>query len=188
MTYQLLEDAECGKGGVIGELLYDSAEVEYVAVQFLGKTPRHWRDFPDEVRNWSKLSPEKAGVMAVELRDAIREGKVENVLFSLDADGSDNVLLIQFANHWAAPLFFAEMLFRTAALWDPDCPGGGEAAPVRVGPWWEMEEASYVPKMCALHDLCLAAEVSDCFLRGGGLHPDLQWAVVDDNALPWEEA
>lgn len=155
-------------------------KVQYVAVRFLtGKTPKAWKNFPDEGGNWAALSPEEARRMAEQLKSAIAGGKVQALWLSFDPWGEDNFLSAGFEGGRAALLYNAcdEC---GASPCDPDRPDAWEDAHVDIG------GQAPVPMACVLEDLEKAARILLHFLETGMLSPETNWAVDFTGGLPWD--
>lgn len=154
-------------------------QVQYVAVRFeKGKTPKRWKDFSDDESNWANLPPEEAQQMAEQLKNAILNGKVQDITLSFEPWGEDCFLSVDFDKGWAAILYNAcdEC---AAAPCDPDRPDGLEDAPVDIG------GQTPVPKLCGVEGLEKAARIVLYFLQTGKLSPETKWAVNMEGDLPW---
>ena len=154
-------------------------QVQYVAVRFeKGKTPKGWKDFSDDESNWANLPPEEVQQMAEQLKNAILNGKVQDITLSFEPWGEDCFLSVDFDKGWAAILYNAcdEC---AAAPCDPDRPGGLEDAPVDIG------GQTPVPKLCGVEGLEKAARIVLYFLQTGKLSPETKWAVNMEGDLPW---
>ena len=154
-------------------------QVQYVAVRFeKGKTPKGWKDFSDDESNWANLPPEEVQQMAEQLKNAILNGKVQDIPLSFEPWGEDCFLSVDFDKGWAAILYNAcdEC---AAAPCDPDRPGGLEDAPVDIG------GQTPVPKLCGVEGLEKAARIVLYFLQTGKLSPETKWAVNMEGDLPW---
>lgn len=154
-------------------------QVQYVSARFVkGKTPKRWKDFSDDESNWANLPPEEAQQMAEQLKNAILNGKVQDITLSFEPWGEDCFLSVDFDKGWAAILYNAcdEC---AAAPCDPDRPGGLEDAPVDIG------GQTPVPKLCGVEGLEKAARIVLYFLQTGKLSPETKWAVNMEGDLPW---
>lgn len=154
-------------------------QVQYVSARFVkGKTPKRWKDFSDDESNWANLPPEEAQLMAEQLKNAILNGKVQDITLSFEPWGEDCFLSVDFDKGWAAILYNAcdEC---AAAPCDPDRPDGLEDAPVDIG------GQTPVPKLCGVEGLEKAARIVLYFLQTGKLSPETKWAVNMEGDLPW---
>ena len=154
-------------------------QVQYVSARFVkGKTPKRWKDFSDDESNWANLPPEEAQQMAEQLKNAILNGKVQDITLSFEPWGEDCFLSVDFDKGWAAILYNAcdEC---AAAPCDPDRPDGLEDAPVDIG------GQTPVPKLCGVEGLEKAARIVLYFLQTGKLSPETKWAVNMEGDLPW---
>lgn len=158
----------------------DFKEVQYVAARFAkGKTPKRWKDFPDDESNWAKLAPEEARLMAEQLKNAIVSGKVQSLWLSFDPWGEDDFLSADFDKGRAALLYNAIDLCGITPC-DPDRPDAWEDAHVDIG------GQTPVPMACALEDMEKAAGIILYFLESGRLSPEVKWAVESTGGLPWD--
>lgn len=153
--------------------------IQFVTARFAkGKTPKSWKNFPDDGSNWASLPPEEARRMAEQLKNAIINGKVHELCLSFEPWGEDYFLSVNFDQGWAAILYNAcdEC---AAAPCDPDRPDGLEDAPVDIG------GQTPVPRMCGVEGLEKAARIVLCLLETGKLSAETKWAVDLEGGLPW---
>ncbi|MCI8690029.1 MAG: hypothetical protein HFF87_06910 [Oscillibacter sp.] len=177
--YELTAGTVIENGAEASCILARCKGIQFVSVTFCGKMPESWTALGDDGCNWAALPAAATKAMAADLGTAIRKGHVENVWISFEPWGEDYMLNADFENGWAALLYNA-IDESAAALYVPR-PDGAEDAPVSIG------GQTPVPKMCAADDLDQAAEALVCFLETGQFHPEMQWAVLEGNDLPWTE-
>lgn len=152
---------------------YGTSNVRNVTVQFLkDATPPLWEGFAateGEEDNWIGLDTKTRKRMGEQLRDAISQEKVSSLFLSFEPWGEAHFLSAEFAGGWAA-MFYDDCdeqiyynpynaNYKTVEL----------LAPVEIG------GQTPVPKMFALNDMELAAEIAVYFLETGQFLHGTQW-------------
>lgn len=152
----------------------EGAEVRCAEVSFRGKIPSEWEDFgqePNEENNWIALSTEEKQAKTAQLAEAIQKGNIHTFLFSFEPWGEGHWLYGEFANGWAALSYEDSDNDVYYHPYNSDYQTVEILAPVEIG------GQSPVPKMFALEDMELAAEITAYFLEHGQLKPGTKWIV-----------
>ena len=146
--------------------------VRCVTVNFFGKAPGGWKDFPHgqyEEDNWKNLTPERRKELAAQLADSIRREKVCDLSLSFEPWGEEMYLGGEFAPGWAA-LWYDDMENGVSYMThNTDYDSVEELCPIEIG------GQSPVAKKWALEDLDLAARIVEHFLLTGRLLPGSRW-------------
>ncbi len=168
-------------GGTVRLSYEGSSQVRCVGVDFAGKYPSAWKDFPQEEEDcWVRLSEESKERMADQLADAILKGKVHSFLLSQEPWGEGHFLSAEFAGGWAA-LFYEDDEGNCYSSYNDDYDTVEILSPVEVG------GQSPVPKMMALEDMELVARITKHFLRTGQLCPGTFWVTEGEDEVREDE-
>lgn len=150
--------------------------IRCVTVDFTGRPPAGWRDFPHgdyPEDNWKNLTPEGRAELAAQLAESIRGGRVEALTASFEPWGEEMFLGGEFAQGWAA-LWYDDMENGVSyTIRNPDYDSVEELCPVEIG------GQSPVAKKWALEDLDLAGRIVEHFLLTGKLLPGTRWLAND---------
>lgn len=152
----------------------DGAKVRHVSAQFWmdAKLPPVWEKFCKLALyedNWAKLPKDKAEELTDELVRLVRQGDVAVLFLALDACGEGPFLTLEFSGDWAAVNYMDDDHNVYYSCYNPDFTNGSELSPVEIG------GQSPVPKMLALNDLGLAADIVREFLEHGKLLTGSLW-------------
>lgn len=148
--------------------------VRCVSVDFHGKEPEGWKDFPhgnDEEDNWKNLTPEERKELAAQLAESIRKEKVLELCLSLEPWGEENYLAGEFAPGWAALWYDDTERGASYTVYNSDYDTVEELCPIEIG------GQSPVAKQWALENMDLAARIVEHFLLTGQLLPGSKWMV-----------
>lgn len=149
------------------------SNVRYVTADFyMDFAPSLWKSFcrlKDEKDNWANLSPSMAHKLTNELYYAVVHEDIRTLCLSLDSWGESAFLSFEFAGGWASIDIRDDDAQIDYVCYNPDYTKASELSPVEVG------GQSPVPKMLALNDLNLTADIIRYFLETGRLLPGTLW-------------
>lgn len=167
------DDLEVVYGENVILSLEDSSKVRYVTAGFrMGSTPSLWKSFDrlkNEKDNWADLSPSMAGKLTDELCCAIVHEDISTLCLSLDSWGEAVFLAFEFSGGWASIDIRDDDAQIYYVCYNPNYTKASELSPVEVG------GQSPVPKMLALNDLNLTADIVRYFLETGQILPGTLW-------------
>lgn len=151
-----------------------SVKVRHVSAQFWmdAKLPPVWEKFCQlawDEDNWARLPADRAKELTGELVRLIRQGDVAVLFLSLDSFGEGPFLTLEFSGDWVAINYMDDDRAVYYSCYNPDYTKGSELSPVEIG------GQSPVPKMLALNDLGLAADIVQEFLEHGKLLAGSLW-------------
>lgn len=150
-----------------------SSRIRHVIGEFcMDSTPQLWKAFSkmeEEEDNWSRLDPKRAQQLTQELLEAIVEGDVATLYLSMEPWGEGHMFIVEFAGGWAEITYMDDSMSVYYNSYNPAYTDPAELSPI------EYDGQIPVPKMLALDDLALTAEIVRHILKTGQLLPGTLW-------------
>lgn len=157
------------------------SKIRHVEARFCtDQTPPLWKVFEKVEEendywvkdNWAKLSYLKKRQLTNELLDSILKGNVEALYLSLEPWGEGHYFTVEFAGEWATVVYDADDEVHVFyESYNPAYTNPAELSPIKY------DGQLPIPKMLALNDRRLVAEIVRHILATGQLLPGTLWAT-----------